>query len=180
MAIAYLPMLVENTHHLLEKLQQGEIQFALIEGLFDKTSYHTELFAIEPFIAVCSKNSPLANTPLSFHELTQNNLIIREQGSGTREIFEHLLQKHNLSLASFSKVTEIGNMEVIKQLVKSDLGITFVYQAAVKKELIQGELKQLQIKNLDSYHEFNFVFPKGSQHTSDFLEWFHQFKNHYT
>lgn len=171
-------MLVENTHHLLDKLDRGEIQFALIEGLFDKTAYHSELFATEPFIAVCSGNSPLVNRPLSFRELTQNNLIIREQGSGTREIFEHLFAKHNLSVTSFSKVTEVGNMEVIKQLVKAGLGITFLYKAAVKNELMQGEMNQLNIINPDTYHELNFVFPRNSQHASAFLAWLYEFKKY--
>ncbi len=173
-------MLVENTHHLLDKLNQGEIQFALIEGLFDKTAYHSELFAMEPFIAVCSKNSFLADHPRSFQELIQNNLIVREQGSGTREIFEHLLQKHNLSVTSFSKVTEIGNMEAIKQLVRNDLGITFLYQAAAKSELAQGEMKRIKITDSDTYHGLNFVFLKNSQHAADFLEWFRTFKEYYS
>ena len=171
-------MLVENTHHLLDKLGRGEIQFALIEGLFDKSAYHSELFATEPFIAVCAESSPLAGQPLSLHELTANSLIIREQGSGTREILEHLLQKYNLSAASFSRVTEIGNMEAIKQLVKAGLGITFLYRAAAKRELAQGKLKQLNIIDLDARHELNFVFLKNSQHAADFMAWFHAFKEH--
>lgn len=171
-----ISMLVENTHHLLEKLDQGEIQFALIEGLFDKSEYHSELFAIEPFIGVCSKNSPLADMEISFQELTKNNLILREQGSGTREIFEHILQKHNLSVSSFSRITEIGNMEAIKHLVKGNLGITFLYQAAAKEELLNGELKELKIKNLNEQQELNFVFLKNSHYTPDFLTWLDIFK----
>lgn len=171
-------MLVENTQHLLEELDRGKIQFALIEGLFDKAAYHSELFAMEPFIGVCSKNAPFTKEALSFEELTKQNLIVREKGSGTREIFEHLLEKHNMSITNFSKVTEIGNMEVIKQLVKSGLGITFLYKAAAKKELIQGEMKQLKIAGLDTCYEFNFVFPQNSQHASNFLAWLHTFKEH--
>lgn len=174
-----ISMLVENTHQLLDKLEQGEIQFALIEGLFDKTAYHSELFAMEPFIGVCSKNSSLADQPVSFREIMGNSLIIREEGSGTREILEHLLQKYNLSVTSFSKVTEIGNMEVIKQLVKDDIGITFLYQAAAKKELANGELKQLTVTHMDVHNELNFIFLKDSQHASDFLAWFHAFKEYY-
>lgn len=174
-----LSMIVENTHHLLDKLNQGEIQFALIEGLFDKTAYHSELFAVEPFIGVCSNNSPLSSQSLSFQELTLGSLIIREHGSGTREILEHLLQSRNLSVSSFSKVTEIGNMEVIKELVKSGLGITFLYQSTVKKEIMQGEIKQLHILDVNTCHELNFVFLKNSQHASDFLTWLRIFKEHY-
>lgn len=172
-------MKVENTRHLLEKLNQGEIQFALIEGLFDKAAYHAELFAMEPFIAVCGNNSPLHHEPVSLQILTQNNLIVREKGSGTREILEHILQNHNLSIASFSSITEIGNMEAIKQLVKSGLGITFLYRAAAKKELLQGEMHRLEVLDLDAQHELNFVFPKNSHHASDFLAWFQAFKKCY-
>lgn len=174
-----ISMLVENTQHLLQELDRGEIQFALIEGLFNKAEYHSELFAMEPFIGVCSKDSPLANESLSFQELIRQHLILREKGSGTREIFEHQLEKHNLSIGSFAKVTEIGNMEVIKRLVKHDLGITFLYRAAAKKELMQGDLTQLKIMDFEAYHEFNFVFPTNSQHASAFLEWLHKFKGHY-
>lgn len=173
-----IAMLVENTHHLLDKLEEGEIHFALIEGLFDKTAYHSELLAMEPFIGVCSGNSLLADQPVSFAELSSESLIIREEGSGTREILEHLLQKHNLSVTSFSKVTEIGNMEVIKELVKDDLGITFLYRAAAEKELAEGELKQLTVTQMDVRHELNFVFLKDSQHASYFLEWFAAFKEY--
>lgn len=172
-------MLVENTHHLLEKLDQGEIQFALIEGLFDKSAYHTELFSIEPFVGICSEYSPLADQPVHLQELPQESLIVRERGSGTREIFEHLLQKYNLSITSFSRITEIGNMEVIKQLVKGGLGITFLYKAAARKELSQGSMKLLNITDVNDQHEFNFVFLRNSQHSSKYLEWFHEFREYY-
>lgn len=172
-------MLVENTHHLLEKLDRGDIQFALIEGLFDKSAYHSELFSLEPFIGVCSEHSPLSDHPVPFQELTQESLIVRERGSGTREIFEHLLQKYNLSITSFPRITEIGNMEAIKQLVNGGLGITFLYQAAARKELTQGKMKRLNITGVNDQHELNFVFLRNSQHASKYLAWFHVFREHY-
>lgn len=172
-------MLVENTQHLLEKLDRGEIQFALIEGLFDKTAYHSELFSIEPFVGICAKHSPLADRSLSLQELTKESLIVREQGSGTREIFEHLLQKHNLSITSFSKITEIGNMEAIKQPVKRGLGVTFLYLAAARKELAEGDVKVLSLTDMSAQHELNFVFLRNSQHASKYLAWFHAFREYY-
>jgi DNA-binding transcriptional LysR family regulator len=172
-------MLVENTQHLLEELEQGEIQFALIEGIFDKTAYHSELFALEPFVGVCSKDSPLANRPVRFEELISHSLIVREQGSGTREILEQLLHQHNLSITSFAKVTEIGNMEAIKQLVKDGLGITFMYRVVAQKELARGELKELKVTDMNVQREFNFVFLKNSQHAEEFLTWYRAFKGGY-
>ncbi len=177
---ASISMRVENTQHLLEELEEGEIQFALIEGLFDKTAYHAELFALEPFIGVCSAHSPLAEGVVSLEELTSSRLLVRERGSGTREILEHLLHGLNLSVDSFAQVTEIGNMEAIKRLVKEDLGITFLYQAVAQKELACGELRKLTVAGLEVRRELNFVFLKDSQHAEDFLTWFHTFRAGYS
>lgn len=171
-------MAVENTQHLLSKLEQGDIQFALIEGLFDKSAYHAELFSTEPFIAVCSADSPLAARPLTFPDLMESSLIIRERGSGTREIFEHILHDHNLRLEGFGKVTEAGSMEAIKELVKEDLGITFLYEAAARQDILSGSLKRIDIQGFQSLNEFSFVFLKSSQRAEEFLAWFHAFKGY--
>ena len=171
-------MTVENTQHLLAKLEQGDIQFALIEGLFDKSAYHAELFSTEPFIAVCSADSPLAARSLTFPELTESSLIIRENGSGTREILEHILHNHSLRLEGFGKVTEAGSMEAIKQLVKDGLGITFLYEAAACQDILSGSLKKIDITGFSALHEFNFVFLKNSQRAEEFLIWFHAFKGY--
>lgn len=169
-------MIVDNTQHLLTKLDDGEIQFALIEGFFDKTVYHSELFVPEPFIAVCRPDSQFVGKELSFQDIIKSRLILREKGSGTREILEHQLQQHNLSINSFSNVTEIGNMAVIKKLVEDGLGITFLYKVAVVKEISEGRLSKLNINGNDIHREFNFVFLKNSIHTDEFLSWFKIFK----
>lgn len=176
---AAVSMLVENTQHLLEKLEQGEIQFALIEGLFDKSRYHTELLASAPFVGVCAADSELAGGAPNIDQLLSARLIVREKGSGTREILEHLLQERNLSLGSFAQVIEIGNMEAIKELVKDGLGITFFYQAAVRQELAAGTLKKLVVPGLDARRELNFVFLKDSQHGEEYLHWFQIFREGY-
>jgi DNA-binding transcriptional LysR family regulator len=176
---AAVSMLVENTQHLLTRLERGDIQFALIEGLFDKTAYHWELLAREPFIGVCAPGSIWAEREASLEELLGERLIVREKGSGTREILEHLLHEHSLSIASFAQVTEIGSMEAIKQLVQAGLGITFVYQAAVRKELAAGDLRPLALAGWETRRELNFVFLKHSQHAQDYLHWFQIFQEGY-
>ncbi len=172
----HITMSVDNTEVLLEKLHDGKIDFALIEGFFDKTKYDGVIFSLEPFIAVCSKNSPLVGNNFNLTDLLNNRIILREKGSGTRDIFEHLLLKNNLTIDSFQLVCEIGNMGVIKQLVKNDYGITFLYRTAVEKELSDGELVALNIEGFPILHEFYFVFLKNSLHKIEYMEWYDFFK----
>ncbi len=165
---------VENTQELLEKLDQGELDIILVEGHFDKSKYDHQLFALENFIAVSSSRHPKAAESLSLEEVVEERIIIRESGSGTRDIFEQILKDYNFGISSFSKVCEYGNINGIKALVASNLGITFLYEATVKKELREGSLVQLSLQGFPLKREFSFVWLKNSLHQEEYRSWANQ------
>ena len=168
-----ITMYVGNTQSLLEKLRDGDIDFAILEGHFDKSNYNSLLFSLANFIGVCSSNHPFANSKVSFQDIFNERLILREKGSGTREIFEQILYEHNTTMKSFKQIMEIGNISVIKEIVSKNLGISFLYEEAVKDELASGVFKKINIKDLDVEREFNFVFLKDSLHYKEYEKWFH-------
>lgn len=155
-------MSVANTQVLLERLNSGELDFIVVEGLFDKSEYDSTLFSLEKFIPVCSPKSEFSKEGVCFQEITKSRLILRERGSGTREIFENILQKNNYSLNAFEKIIEIGNMAAIKKMVSNGLGITFLFEVAGKKELEDGSLSVINFPGFSEQREFNFVLLKDS------------------
>jgi len=169
-------MSVANTQVLLERLRRGELEFIIVEGLFDKSEYDATLFSLENFVPVCSPGSEFANREVSFEELTRSRLILREPGSGTREIFENILQKNNFTLHAFDKLIEIGNMAAIKKMVSMDLGITFMFEAAAKKELESGTLSLINIAGFSERREFNFVLLKNSFFRDRYMKIFKMLK----
>jgi LysR family transcriptional regulator, transcriptional activator of the cysJI operon len=166
-----LNMLVENTQSLLTKLQDGTINFALLEGFFDKSKYGYKLFSFEEFIGVCSPNSKFREGVYSLNELLPNRLILRESGSGTRDILEQILLERNLSKQSFDSIIEVGNMSTIKELVKDNHGISFMYKVAAQKEILNGTLFKINIKDFKVLREFNFLYLKDSVFEDQFLQW---------
>ena len=82
---ARIHMEVENTHDLLVRLDEGRIDFALVEGFFKKTEYDFQIFSREKYIAVCSPDYTFRNTPDCIEKLFQERLLLREEGSGTRD-----------------------------------------------------------------------------------------------
>lgn len=46
---------------LLKKLDDGQLDFALIEGYFDKSKYNYKLFKRENFLGICSINHKFSN-----------------------------------------------------------------------------------------------------------------------
>lgn len=170
-------MLVENTATLLEKLKAGEINFAVLEGFFDKTKFGHHLFSKEKFIGICSANSKLSRQQLKMDELLNSRLILRESGSGTREILEQILYTNNLNPKSFASKIEIGNLNAIKELVAEDKGISFIYQAAAKNDLAADRISVLNIMDFNIKREFNFVYLKDSVFAEEYRKYFELFIN---
>ena len=106
-------------------------------------------------------------------DLCSQTLIIREKGSGTREILERILNEQNMHTSDFRNIIEIGNIHAIKNLVMKGYGITFIYKAAVEKELEEGSLQIIDIEDVQITHEFNFI----TLHDSIFSETYKTFLN---
>lgn len=172
-----ISMFVENTHILQKKLWDGKIDFALIEGHINQNEIEVKLISNETFIGVCSPENKIASKATNLGELLNQNIILREPGSGTRDVLEQALYNQNFSIRDFNRKIEIGNMNVIKELCHRNIGITFMYREATKKEISQGYLKEIPIENFKISHPFNFVYLKNCPDKSQIEYWYEKIIN---
>lgn len=157
-----ITMYVDNTKTVLKMLMEGKILFAIVEGLFNKAEYETQLYKMSNFILVASAEDPIASKEgIYLDDLKDQTIIIREKGSGSREVLERGLFDRNYTLDSFKKIIEIGNVNVAKALIKSRVGLGFMYEDAVKEEIKKGELMEVKLKDFVLRREFNFVCMKN-------------------
>ncbi len=152
-------LLVDNTQVLLEKLNSGSLDIAMIEGEFDKCSFGWQKMHTEPFVGICSKDSPLANREVSFEEAAAYRLLLREDGSGTRDIWEKQLQSHGKTVADFAGFACISSFTVMKEVISANLGITFAYRSVMKND---PRLAQFHITDYTSRHDLYYVFLDNS------------------
>lgn len=152
---------IDNTKELLSLLEEGKIDFAMVEGYFEKHGYDYMTISYEKYVLVCGKNYPLKDG-IDLKELFSHHLIVREDGSGTKEILERYLFEKGHSLDDFSGISAINSIHLIKQLVEQGCGISFMYEIAVKKEIEEGKLQIINIKDFNLYHEFNYIWRKNS------------------
>lgn len=169
-----ISMVVENTKVLQRLLWDGEIDFALLEGHFKQEEFESKLVSNESFIGVCSPQNAYADRLINMEELLEQNLILREPGSGTRDVLERALYNQNLSIRDFKRRLEIGNMNAIKNLCHENVGITFMYKEAAKKELLEGHLKEISIRNFNITHPFSFVYLKNCPDKNQIEYWYNK------
>ncbi len=156
-----IEFIISNTKELLSMLEDGTIDFAIIEGYFQKNEYDFITVSNENYVLVCGNDYPLKSVS-NFAELFSHNLIVRENGSGTKEILERYLSDNGYSFSDFAKKSTISSIHVIKQLVENNCGISFMYEIAVRKELEEGKLRKIEIPEFDICHEFNYIWRKNS------------------
>jgi DNA-binding transcriptional LysR family regulator len=157
-----IQMLVDNTQNLLRAIDEGEIDFAVIEGYFNKSEYEYKLYSDERYIAVCSNGYSFFKKPAALEDLFDERILLREPGSGTREILERHMNQRNYSITNFRQRTEVGSIHAIKSLVAGGCGITFLYEAAAAKELQSGVFKEIVLSDFDIFHNFTVVWRKNS------------------
>lgn len=70
----HLEFLVDNTTHLLERLEAGALDFVVLEGTFDKSRYDWFLLRWEPYIGICGADHPFAGRQVTVEEVLRQRL----------------------------------------------------------------------------------------------------------
>ncbi|WP_080801486.1 LysR family transcriptional regulator [Arabiibacter massiliensis] len=156
-----------GTGELLGLLDAGEIDCAFIEGFFDKSAYKWDLLRTERLVCVCAPGHEFAREPLTIEDLLDERLILRERGSGTRAVLEHALAAQNLTVEGFKRASVVESLGVIKVFVERDLGISFLYEAAVRRELNAGTLRAVPLAGPAIEHGIAFIRLAGSVFESE-------------
>lgn len=167
---ADISVAIGNTDELLRKLDTGEIQFALVEGYYSHELYDSLVYRTEPFVPVCAVCHSFEKEPGRLKDLLEEHLLVREPGSGTRDILEKNLEINNIHLADFIHITEIGSMHVILKLLEKDAGITFLYKTAVEQGIRDGIVRELHLRDFEMEHDFAFIWSKGSIYGEEYRE----------
>ena len=168
----HLRMMVSNTAELLHMLDQGQIDFAIGEGFFAKQDYDSLPYRTERYLPVCAPAHSCAQGSYSLEQLLGEHLLVREEGSGTREVLMRVLEERNLTLRDFSHCSELGSLDTIKALVAAGVGISFFYYPAVRDELASGILQEIRLQDCQITHDFTFLWRKGSVFGSYYREVF--------
>ncbi len=146
----------QNTKELLRELEEGLIDFALIEGNFNQKKYAHSPIMKAKFSGFCQKGSPYKKFK-RLEECISAPLIVREKGSGTRTIFESECETYNINVEDFLSSHEVDSIPVILNLVKSGAGITFAYDCAMQEGIKKGEIEEIVLENFSLERDFSFV-----------------------
>jgi len=163
---------IGNRDQLVTKLRDGDIDLAVMGRPPKNLETRAEVFAHHPHAFIANPKHPLAQyTGILASALNNEELISREEGSGTRVIMERFLEQHRLKP---SITMEMASNETIKQAVIAGLGISFVSLHTVGLEIEHGQLIILDIENTPVLRAWHVV-AMSNRHLSPAAEAFRYF-----
>ncbi|MEG1524986.1 MAG: selenium metabolism-associated LysR family transcriptional regulator [Clostridia bacterium] len=150
-----------NSTEITDLIVSGDLDFGFIGADPDNRNLVYEKVSDDELVVIAPNISPFSEMKtISFERLLDEQLLLRKDGSGTRQAFD-LAYRHFSNLGKPAKVLSyMDNNEMIVLCVKSGFGLSIVSRASVDDKVKAGYVKVLPVENYDFHHAFYFVYPK--------------------
>ena len=157
-----LSILSGNTADVVGALVDGRIGLGLIEGPTRRADVKCETFVEDEILLVVPPSHEwTSDGAIDSGALKNSRIILREHGSGTRQVVEEALRRARLDVKKLPIVLDLDSTESIKSAIAAGLGIGFVSRWALGKELALGLLRTVSVKGLRIRRQFQFVYLQG-------------------
>jgi len=137
---------VGNTEQVSQGVGDSRFMLGFIEGPLHVEGLTATVFQQDEIVPVASAGHPLlAKRRLTAADLSGQPLLVRERGSGTRELIAETLRRHGIREGASM---EFGNTEALKRAAVHGGGIAWLPRISMVNELRDGSLEELPLKAL--------------------------------
>ena len=155
-------MLSGNSENVEQWLRDGTVDIGFVENASRRPWLHYEPLMADELVLVAGTQGRYGTLEsVTPEELRGLPLVLREKGSGTREIIERALSRRGLSIGDLNVVIELSSTEAIKSFVRSSDTLAIVSVIALHRELADGSLRIVDIDGVDMPREFATVVRPG-------------------
>ncbi|XQW84995.1 LysR substrate-binding domain-containing protein [Thalassotalea piscium] len=154
---------IGNSDEVIHRLLDGQAHIGFIEAPI--TNQHLSIipWRKDKLNVFCLPENPLAQKKiLSIEDMSENPLILREQGSGTRAVFVNAMQQQGGVIANS---LDLSRQEAIKEAVRAKLGLGVLSELSIKQELTLGLFVELPT-SLNLNRQFSIVQSQFYQQNS--------------
>ncbi|MEU5097091.1 LysR family transcriptional regulator [Streptomyces sp. NPDC020996] len=154
-------LLAGNSATVAERLLSGEADLGFVEGVSVPPGLDSAVIARDRLIVVTAPGHPWARRrrPLEAPELAATALILREKGSGTRQVLDAALGEPARPLIELSSTT------AVKAAVVSGAGPAVLSELAVGEELAMRRLVRVPVQGVALARDLRAVWPTGHRPT---------------
>jgi len=145
-----ISLLISDSQEIVDLLLAGEVEVGVVGMRSGEERVEFQPLFKDRVIVIAHPQHPLVQKgEVSWEQLQEAPLLIRERGSGTRKAFEEYVAEAGYRLEDFNIVGEVGSSTAVKEGVKAQIGLGFISDLAVREEMERGEIKEIKIKGAE-------------------------------
>ena len=139
-----LSLTVGNSAELAHDLLEHKLDVAVLANIAGEPRFFARPLRHDRLVAFVARSHPWAKRRrLELAELTSQRLVLREQGSATRRLFETAMARQGLAIG---EVLDMNSREAVRETVAAGLGVGVVSASEFGRD---SRLKALQLVGND-------------------------------
>jgi DNA-binding transcriptional LysR family regulator len=136
---------IGNTAEVARAVSNGEADLGFVEGMVEDPLLACIDIGSDQLVMVTADDGTIDPTRVEASGVTGFDWVLREQGSGTRQVFETAIRAYGFEPAQLSVVLELPSNEAVRGAVEAGAGVTVISRLVVDDGLAAGRLVELPI-----------------------------------
>ncbi len=160
---------VGSSSRIAAEVEKNALDLGLVESPVSSPDLAAEAFGGDCLQAVCPPADPLSKRRAGFRELLDRPLLLRERGSGAREVFHSTAQKLG---AAYEPAWESANTQALVEGVAAGLGVSVLPLPLVEEAVRAGRICPVTVPDLPVQRPYWMIHHKNkylSQSMKNFL-----------
>ncbi len=145
----------------VQEIRAGRIDAGLLTLPVEESDLVTVPALREELLLMTTATHPLARRKVvAAQDLAEQPFVLFEAGSATRRVIDHFFASQNIEPIV---VMDTENVEIIKAMVKTGLGISIVPYQAIAREVRAGQLFCTRIEGHELFRETGWVYARANR-----------------
>lgn len=156
-------LVIADTAHVVEDVEEGRAHLGMVGAKVRGTRAIYEEAGTDELVLIAEPSSALVGRDgLMLSDVSDQPFVMREPGSGTRQVTETVLRNEGIDPGDLHVVTELGTGEAIVRAVEGGLGVAVVSRWVAEKALRLGTVAEVNVGGFPVSRPFYLVLPRGS------------------
>jgi DNA-binding transcriptional LysR family regulator len=170
-----------NTESVADAVASGRATLGLVEGPPHANQVRSEIWLEDELVLLVPPSHEWAGQrSITLQQIAAAPLLMRERGSGTREVIETTLEASGLHARDLHIALELNSTEAILGCIESGIGVGFVSRSAIQRQLAMGTLTIVPVAGLAIPRNLLLLTPTGPEPTGAAAAMVELLRNHRT
>lgn len=149
---------IQSSQQVQKMLLANQLDFGLIEGQVHSDLIQQEKFANDRLAIICPPGHELTKLKtVSLKNLVSYPLLLRERGSGAREIFDGAMQAAGLA---YRPCWESVSTQALVNGVRDGVGISALPEKMVEEDVAKGRVSAVYVREKSFLREYHIITHK--------------------